>query len=39
MDHGWIRTFGYPTEMTLQVSFAAEVVPVPRCRTFRLKGG
>ena len=24
MDHGWIQTFGSPTEMTIQVSFAAE---------------
>lgn len=32
MDHGWILTFGSPTEMTIQVSFAAEGgsgTPVP----------
>ncbi|MGJ7507579.1 VOC family protein [Variovorax sp. GT1P44] len=32
MDHGWIQTYGSPTEMTVQVSFAAEGgsgTPVP----------
>jgi catechol 2,3-dioxygenase-like lactoylglutathione lyase family enzyme len=32
MDHGWIMTFGSRTEMTIQVSFAAEGgsgTPVP----------
>jgi catechol 2,3-dioxygenase-like lactoylglutathione lyase family enzyme len=32
MDHGWIMTFGSQTEMTVQVSFAAEGgsgTPVP----------
>jgi len=24
MDHGWILTFGSPTEMAVQVSFAAD---------------
>jgi catechol 2,3-dioxygenase-like lactoylglutathione lyase family enzyme len=32
MDHGWIQTYGSQTEMTIQVSFAAEGgsgAPVP----------
>lgn len=32
MDHGWIRTYGSPSEMTVQVSFASEGgsgTPVP----------
>ncbi|MFB9241881.1 VOC family protein [Massilia antarctica] len=32
MDHGWIQTYGSGTEMTIQVSFAAEGAsgtPVP----------
>ncbi|NPT34901.1 VOC family protein [Paraburkholderia xenovorans] len=32
MDHGWIQTYGSQTEMTIQVSFAAEGgsgTPVP----------
>jgi lactoylglutathione lyase len=32
MDHGWIRTYGSPTEKSIQVSFAAEGgsgMPVP----------
>ncbi|MGF6768346.1 catechol 2,3-dioxygenase-like lactoylglutathione lyase family enzyme [Paraburkholderia sp. GAS199] len=32
MDHGWIHTYGSQTEMTIQVSFAAEGgsgTPVP----------
>jgi catechol 2,3-dioxygenase-like lactoylglutathione lyase family enzyme len=32
MDHGWIQTYGSQTEMTVQVSFAAEGgsgAPVP----------
>jgi len=32
MDHGWIRTYGCQTEMTIQVSLAAEGgsgTPVP----------
>ena len=32
MDHGWIRTYGSQSEMTIQVSFAAEGgsgAPVP----------
>ncbi len=32
MDHGWIQTYGSRTEMTIQVSFAAEGgagTPVP----------